>query len=184
MVQSPSSRNSCECTAHDIIGASLRGENVLEKQGVTRDVVYVGGPIAPSYMSPNAWGRGVGRGAWGCGVSANMYKYSCAHGAQINLRRSNSIFNACGKGSGSLSKVGRHNVRVPYTVPCAASSPTSDRWHRSTTPGSSLHYSQATIFDGYIRKLQTYITRVFRFALVLTWIRIQLCTVPQCGGSR
>ncbi len=48
-------------------------------QGVTkRDFVYLGWPIAPSYRSPNAGGRG-----GGCGVSDN--KYSCAHGAQINF---------------------------------------------------------------------------------------------------
>ncbi len=62
-----------------------------------------------------------------------------------------------GKGSGSLSKLGRYNVRFP-PVPCAASSPTSDRWHYSTTPGSSLHYSQATTikmagYDKYRLKL-------------------------------
>jgi hypothetical protein len=43
-------------------------------RGLQRDVVYLGWPIASSYMSPNA---GDGRG--GCGVSAN--EYSCAHGA-------------------------------------------------------------------------------------------------------
>jgi hypothetical protein len=45
-----------------------------------RDVVYLGRPIAPSYLSPNAGDRG----GEGCGVSAN--EYSCAHGAQINFR--------------------------------------------------------------------------------------------------
>ncbi len=40
-----------------------------------RNVVYLGWPIALSYMSPNAEGRG------NCGVSAN--EYSCSHGAQI-----------------------------------------------------------------------------------------------------
>ncbi len=45
------------------------------KQGVTsrglqRDYVYLGCPIAPSYMSPNAWVHG-----GSCGVSAN--EYSC-----------------------------------------------------------------------------------------------------------
>ena len=51
--------------------------------GLERDVVYLGWPIALSYMSPNA-------GEWreeGCGVSAN--EYSCAHGAQRELWRSN-----------------------------------------------------------------------------------------------
>ncbi len=38
-------------------------------------VVYLGWPIAPSYVSPNARG--------GCGVSSN--EHSCAHGAQINF---------------------------------------------------------------------------------------------------
>ncbi len=42
-----------------------------------RDVVYLGWPIAPLFMSPNAWGGG------GCDVSAN--EYSCAHGSQINF---------------------------------------------------------------------------------------------------
>ncbi len=40
------------------------------------DVVYLGWPIAPSYMSPNA-----GEGDYG--TSAN--EYSCVHGAQINF---------------------------------------------------------------------------------------------------
>ncbi len=44
-----------------------------------RNVVYLGWPIAPSYMSQNA----VRGGGGSCGVSAN--KYSCAHGAQINF---------------------------------------------------------------------------------------------------
>ena len=39
-----------------------------------------GAAIAPSYMSPNAGGRG---GGGGCRVSAN--EYSWAHGAQINF---------------------------------------------------------------------------------------------------
>jgi hypothetical protein len=47
--------------------------------GSQRNVVYLGWPIAPSYMSPNA-GRGGGRG---CGVLAN--EYSCAIVAQINF---------------------------------------------------------------------------------------------------
>jgi hypothetical protein len=45
-------------------------------RGSQRDVVYLGWPIAPSYISPTAGG---GRG----GVSANGY--SCAHGDQINF---------------------------------------------------------------------------------------------------
>ncbi len=45
-------------------------------RGSQRDVVYVGWPIAPSYMSPNA-------GEGGCGASSN--EYSCAHGAQTNF---------------------------------------------------------------------------------------------------
>ncbi len=46
-------------------------------QGVTKSVVFLGWPITPSYMSPNAGGIKVG------GVSAN--EYSCTHGAQINF---------------------------------------------------------------------------------------------------
>jgi hypothetical protein len=46
-------------------------------QSFQRDVVYLGRPIAPSYMSPNAGRGGV------CGVSAN--EYCCAHGDQINF---------------------------------------------------------------------------------------------------
>ncbi len=45
-------------------------------QGSHRDVVYIGWPIAPTYMSPNA-------GGGDCWVS--VYEYSCAHGAQINF---------------------------------------------------------------------------------------------------
>ncbi len=53
--------------------------NVIQYVGwcSQRDVVYLGRPIAPSDMSPNAGG---GRS---CGVSAN--KYSCVHGAQKNF---------------------------------------------------------------------------------------------------
>ncbi len=46
-------------------------------RGLQRDVVYLGWPIEPSYISPNAGGEG-------CGVSAN--EYSCPHGAQKNFR--------------------------------------------------------------------------------------------------
>ncbi len=45
--------------------------NTLKNQGSQRDVVYLGWPIAPSHMSPDA---GVGVGV-GCGVSVN--EYSC-----------------------------------------------------------------------------------------------------------
>ncbi len=41
-----------------------------------RDIVYLGWPIATSYMNPNAEGGS-------CGVSAN--EYSCTQGAQINF---------------------------------------------------------------------------------------------------
>jgi hypothetical protein len=44
-------------------------------RGSQRDVVYLGLPIAQSYISPNAGDGG--------GVSAD--EYSCAHGAQINF---------------------------------------------------------------------------------------------------
>ncbi len=49
-----------------------------------RDVVYLGWPIAPSYMSPNA-------GVRSCWVSAN--EYSCAHGDQINFGDLTPFFN-------------------------------------------------------------------------------------------
>jgi hypothetical protein len=54
-------------------------------QGITkrclRDVFCLGWPIAPSYISPNAWV--VVGGGGGCGFSAN--EYISAHGAQINF---------------------------------------------------------------------------------------------------
>jgi hypothetical protein len=50
--------------------------------GSQRDVVYLGWPIAPSYMSPNSRG---------CGISAN--EYSCAHGAQVNFGDQTPYFN-------------------------------------------------------------------------------------------
>jgi hypothetical protein len=56
-------------------------------KGSQRDVVYLGWPIAPSYMSPNA-------GGGGCVVSANQN--SCVHHvtwSSNKLQRSNSIFN-------------------------------------------------------------------------------------------
>jgi hypothetical protein len=53
------------------------GEGYVKHSGSQRDVVCLGGPIAPSYMSPNA------RVRMGGGLS---YEYSCAHGAQINFR--------------------------------------------------------------------------------------------------
>jgi hypothetical protein len=56
---------------------SSRIHSNLFARGSQRDVVYLGCPIATSYMSPNA-GRG-----WDCGVSAN--EYSCAHRIQINF---------------------------------------------------------------------------------------------------
>ncbi len=47
---------------------------ILSGMGSQRDVVYLGWPIAPSYMSPNEGGGGLQ-------VSTN--EYSCAHRAQI-----------------------------------------------------------------------------------------------------
>ncbi len=49
---------------------SIRSITWVAIRGSQRDVVYLGGPIAPSYISPNARGRG-----GSCGVSAN--EYSC-----------------------------------------------------------------------------------------------------------
>ncbi len=53
--------------------------NVLPR-GSQRNVVYLGWPIAPSYMSPNAGGRGGRRFAGSQPMST-----ACEHGAQINL---------------------------------------------------------------------------------------------------
>jgi hypothetical protein len=52
---------------------------LVDARGSLRDVVYLGWPITPSYVSPNAGEWGVG----GCGVLAN--EYSIAHGTQINF---------------------------------------------------------------------------------------------------
>ncbi len=54
-------------------------KKIISPRGLQRDVVYLCGPIAPLYMSPNAGGRGGGT----CGISVN--DYSCTHGAQINF---------------------------------------------------------------------------------------------------
>ncbi len=48
-------------------------------RGLQKDVVYLGWPIAPSYMRPNAGGGG------SCGVSANEYSCTLYTGAQINF---------------------------------------------------------------------------------------------------
>ncbi len=76
------------CPDERLSKSSCRTDSML-CGGSQRDVFYLSWPIAPSYMSPNAGGRG----AVACGgVSAN--EYSCTtHGAQINFRDLNSIFN-------------------------------------------------------------------------------------------
>jgi hypothetical protein len=53
-------------------------------RGLHRDVVYLGGPIAPSYMSPNAGGRG--------GVAGSKPMTTAVHRSQNKLWRSNCIF--------------------------------------------------------------------------------------------
>jgi hypothetical protein len=58
------------------------------RRGIQRDVVYLGWPIASSYMSPNAGGGGELRG-----LSQWVQLYT---GAQINLEI---IFNLCKLGS-------------------------------------------------------------------------------------
>ncbi len=58
------------------IGRFTYDELILSRRS-QRDVICLGGPIAPSYTSPNVGGGG------GCRVSAS--EYSCAHGAEINL---------------------------------------------------------------------------------------------------
>ncbi len=64
----------CHC---DKIRTKLR----VSSRGLQRDVVYLGWPIVPSCMSPNAGGGG------SCGVSAN--EYSCTP----QEPKSNTIFN-------------------------------------------------------------------------------------------
>jgi hypothetical protein len=53
---------------------------VLDR-GLLRDFVYLGFPIAPSYMSPNAGGGGRVKG----GLSANEYRYSCTQETKKTL---------------------------------------------------------------------------------------------------
>ncbi len=63
------------CTVYSLPG---RVHSVTSQQGVSkRDVVYLGWPIAPSYMSPNAWGKGELRCLGQC---VQLYT-----GAQINF---------------------------------------------------------------------------------------------------
>ncbi len=61
------------------------GADVLSTagRGLQRDVVYLGWPMAPSYMSPNA-----GRGNWG-----SQPMNTAVHRSPNKLWRSNSIFN-------------------------------------------------------------------------------------------
>ncbi len=67
------------CTSQLQLTARLmRMRIICQTRGSQRDVVYLGWPIAPSYMSPKAGGGG------SRGVSAN--EYSCANGAQLNFR--------------------------------------------------------------------------------------------------
>ncbi len=58
-------------------------------RGLQRDVVYLGWPIAPSYMSPNAGEGGELRPAGPPPMS------SAVHRSQNKLWRYNSIFNLC-----------------------------------------------------------------------------------------
>ncbi len=51
----------------------------LSPSGLQRDVVHLGWPIAPSYMSPKAGGGG------SCGVSANEYSCTVYTGAPLNF---------------------------------------------------------------------------------------------------
>ncbi len=59
---------------------------IVGPRRLPRDDLYLGWPIAPSYMSPNA---GVGGS---CGVSANEYR-TAVHRSPNKLWGSNSIFN-------------------------------------------------------------------------------------------
>ncbi len=70
-----------------IHATSPHSTSCIHSRGSQRDVVYLGWPIAHSYMSPKA---GAGRGGR-LGASAN--EYSCAHGAQINFGDLTPYFN-------------------------------------------------------------------------------------------
>ncbi len=60
------------------------GVYTLQSRGLQRDVVYLCGPLAPSYMSPNAGGGGKLRG---------LSMSTAVHRSPNKLWRSNSIFN-------------------------------------------------------------------------------------------
>ncbi len=70
------------------IERGYRPSKYLGPSGLQRDVVYLGRPIAPSYMSPNAKGGGVAG-------SQTMSTGTATHRSRNKLRRSNSIFNLC-----------------------------------------------------------------------------------------
>jgi hypothetical protein len=76
--------------------SDTRGKSELPwitRRGLQRDVVYLGWPIAPLYMSPNKGGGG------SCGVSANE---TAVHRSPNKLWRSNSIFNLWSPGKGGI----------------------------------------------------------------------------------
>ncbi len=64
-------------TPHSTAVQPMCLSRLAQIRGLPRDVVYLGWPIATSYMSPNAGGGG------GCGVSANEDSFT--QGAQINF---------------------------------------------------------------------------------------------------
>jgi hypothetical protein len=82
------------CTASNI-GISGATQSCLVRsaaRGLQRDVVYLGWPIAPSYMSPNAGGVGGG------GIVGSQPMSTAVHRSPNKLWRSNSIFKWCGSG--------------------------------------------------------------------------------------
>ncbi len=86
-------------------------------QGVTNDVVFLGWPIAHSYMSSNAgWGGGEG-------VAGSQPMSTAVHRSPNKLRKSNSIFNLWlfsfyRKSLGSLSCLSCPIVYIVYILLC------------------------------------------------------------------
>ncbi len=63
-------------TAGEGVGEPIRTterKHGKDAGGLQRDVVYLGWPIAPSYMSPNAGGGGEGRDLQGLSPWAQLY---------------------------------------------------------------------------------------------------------------
>ncbi len=89
-------------TFYDIWSLAFRGSQ--------RDVVYYGWPIAPSYMSSNAGGRGWG-GLRGHSQSIQLWHNAHCTWSPNKLWRSNSIFNLCWQ---STERSAKHMYWVKY----------------------------------------------------------------------